>query len=264
MIVMRDVALGYHGCRVLEHVDLDVRAGELLALVGPNGAGKSTLLRAMAGMMPLDSGTVDVDGRAMSALAPGDRGRIVSLVEAEGPVPEGMTVGDVVAMGRLPFRSWWRWSSHDTDRAAVAIALERLGLHTMETRLFADLSSGERQRVWIALAVAQNATLFLLDEPTSHLDVRHAYEALTLVRSLVRDGHGAVVVLHDLNLAAAFADRIALLGERTLLACGSATEVLNEERLQRAYGIPIAVRHEPGGRVVTFVEALPERYGASA
>jgi len=254
VIAMRAGALAYGGCRVLEQVDLDVRPGELLALVGPNGAGKSTLLRALAGLMELDGGQVAVDGRAIGALGARERGRIVSLVEAEGPVPAGMTVAEVVAMGRLPYRAWWRWASGDGDRAAVDVALERLGLVGMASRSFEELSSGERQRVWIALAVAQNATLLLLDEPTSHLDVRHAYDALTLVRTLVADGKGAVVVLHDLNLAAAFADRVALLGARTLLACGSPHEVLEETRLQAAYGIPIAVRHEPDGRVVTFVD----------
>jgi len=259
MITMRGVALAYGGCRVLEGVDLDVRAGELLALVGPNGAGKSTLLRSIAGTMQLDAGRIAVDDRMLHALSARERGRIVSLVEAEGPAPEDMTVADIVAMGRLPFRPWWRWSSYGPDRGAVVTALERLGLTPMASRSFAQLSSGERQRVWIALAVAQDAKLLLLDEPTSHLDVRHAYEALTLVRSLVADGHGAVVVLHDLNLAAAFADRVALLGDRTLLACGTPAEVLREDRLRHAYGIPIVVRHEPDGRVVTFVDGAVAR-----
>lgn len=252
MIAVDDVALAYGGCRILEGVTLTIQPGELLALVGPNGAGKTTLLRALAGHLPLDAGAITFDTRPIASLAARERGRVAALVEAEGTQPDGMTVADVVAMGRLPFRPWWRWTSSVGDRAAIERALERMGLRDMAHRSFAQLSSGERQRVWIALAVAQDAQTLLLDEPTSHLDIRHAFEALTLVRSLVADGHGAVVVLHDLNLAAAFADRIALLGARTLLAWGTPSEVLEETRLSHAYGIPIAVRHEPDGRVVTF------------
>jgi iron complex transport system ATP-binding protein len=259
MIALRNVALAYGGCRILEDVDLEVRSGEFLAIVGPNGAGKSTLLRAIAGTTEPAAGRILVDDRAMASFAPRERGRIVSLVEAEGPVPDGMTVAEVVAMGRLPFRPWWQWSSRDDDRAAIDAALERLGLGALAPRTFTGLSSGERQRVWIALALAQDAAVLLLDEPTSHLDIRHAYETLTLVRSLVADGHGAVVVLHDLNQAAAFADRVALVGDRTLLACGTPNDVFEEARLRRAYGIPIVVRHEPDGRVVTFVDGVAAR-----
>ena len=255
MIEVAGVALAYGSTRIVQDVSFTIRPGELLALVGPNGAGKTTLLRAIAGLRPIDAGRVAVDGRAMAAFVPRERSRVAAFVEAEGPVPEGMSVADVVAMGRLPFRPWWRWTTDAADRAAVARAIARMQLDGIAARPFDQLSSGERQRVWIALAVAQDAQTFLLDEPTSHLDMRHAYEALTLVRSLVADGHGAVVVLHDLNLAAAFADRIALLGERTLLAWGTPAEVLEEDRLARAYGIPIAVRREPDGRVVTF--AMP-------
>jgi iron complex transport system ATP-binding protein len=239
----------------LEDVSLTLRDGELLALVGPNGIGKSTLLRAIAGTRLLDAGTIALDGRAVSSLSARERGRSIALIEADGPLPELMTVAEVVAGGRLPYRPWWRWSSAPEDRRAVEAAIELTEIVALRERTFAELSSGERQRVWIALAVAQDTRVLLLDEPTSHLDIRHTFETLALVRRLVAAGKSAVVVLHDLNIAAAFADRVALLGARTLLACGTPAAVFDEALLSRVYGIPIAVRRDPDGGVYAFARA---------
>ncbi len=252
MIGVNAVAVGYGGCRILENVSFDLAAGELLALVGPNGIGKSTLLRALAGLRQIEAGSIEVDGRAVASLRARERGQLLALIEADGPLPERMTVDDVVSGGRLPYRPWWRWSSTPADRSAIdeAIALTEIGV--LRNRPFAELSSGERQRVWIALAVAQNTRVLLLDEPTSHLDIRHTYDMLALIRRLVAGGKAAVVVLHDLNVAAAFADRIALLGERTLLACDSPARVFDEALLERVYGIRIAVRRESDGGVFAF------------
>jgi iron complex transport system ATP-binding protein len=255
MIDVRAVALGYGGCRILADVSLVVREGELLALVGPNGIGKSTLLRAIAGLRPLDAGSIGVDGRAIGSLAAQERGRTIALIEADGPLPERMTVADVVAGGRLPYRPWWRWSSTAEDRRAVDAAIEMTEIAALRERPFAELSSGERQRVWIALAIAQDTRVLLLDEPTSHLDIRHTFETLALVRRLVAGGKTAVVVLHDLNVAAAFADRIALLGARTLMACDTPAKVFDEALLGRVYGIPIAVRRDADGAVYAFARA---------
>jgi len=255
MIDVRDVALAYGGCRILENVTLDVREGELLALAGPNGVGKSTLLRAIAGTRQLEAGTIGIDGRSIGSLRPSERGRLIALIEADGPLPERMTVADVVSGGRLPYRPWWRWSSTAEDRRAVDAAIELTEIAALRDRPFAELSSGERQRVWIALAIAQDTRVLLLDEPTSHLDIRHTFETLTLVRRLIAGGKSAVVVLHDLNVAAAFADRIALLGTRTLLACDAPAALFDEALLSRVYGIPIAVRRESGGAVYAFAVA---------
>jgi iron complex transport system ATP-binding protein len=255
VIELRDVALAYGGCRILGDVSLTIRGGELLAVVGPNGIGKSTLLRAVAGIRSIDSGSIAVDGRAIATLGGRERGRTIALIEADGPLPERMSVNDVVAGGRLPYRPWWRWSSTPADRRAIDAAIALTEIEALRNRPFAELSSGERQRVWIAQAVAQDTHVLLLDEPTSHLDIRHTFEMLTLIRRLVAGPKSAVVVLHDLNVAAAFADRIALLGERTLLACDTPARVFDEALLGRVYGIPIAVRHEPGGSVLAFAVA---------
>lgn len=258
MIELRAVALAYGGCRVLEDVSLSIRAGELVAIVGPNGAGKSSLLRAVAGVRPFAAGTIAINERPIGTFSARERGRVVALIEADGPVPDAMTVEDIVAGGRLPYRPWWRWSSTAADRHAIDVALERTELSNSRRRPFTELSSGERQRAWIGLALAQDTRVLLLDEPTSHLDVRHTFEMLTLVRSLVAEGKSAVVVLHDLNVAAAFADRIALLGGRRLVTCDTPDRVFDEALLGRVYGIPIAVRRERDGAVFAFARP-PER-----
>lgn len=252
MIDVTGVALAHGGCRILEDVSFTLRQGELLALVGPNGVGKSSLLRALAGTRAADAGTILVDRRPIAALGARERGRGIALIEADGPLPDRMTVSDVVAGGRLPYRPWWRWSSTPEDRSAINAAIERTEITSLRDRPFAQLSSGERQRVWIALAVAQDTRVLLLDEPTSHLDIRHTFDMLSLIRRLVAGGKSAIVVLHDLNVAAAFADRIALLGGRTLVACDTPARVFDEALLGRVYGIPIAVRHEPDGSVLAF------------
>jgi iron complex transport system ATP-binding protein len=258
MIEIAGVALAYGGCRVLEDVSLTIGDGELVALVGPNGAGKSTLLRAVAGARPLAAGTIRIDGRAIGMLGAAERGRTVALIEADGLLPEHMTVGDVVAGGRLPYRPWWRWTSTPEDRRAVDAAIDRTEIAELRGRPFAELSSGERQRVWIAQAVAQDTRVLLLDEPTSHLDIRHTFDMLGLIRRIVAAGKAAIVVLHDLNVAAAFADRIALVGNRALLACDTPARVFDEALLSRVYHIPIAVRRESEGAVFAFPLA-PDR-----
>ncbi|HVA38630.1 MAG TPA: ABC transporter ATP-binding protein [Candidatus Dormibacteraeota bacterium] len=256
MIEVRDVALAYGGRVFVSGITFSLRAGEVMALVGPNGVGKTTLLRAMAGLHAPAAGEITLDGRSLGELTPGVRAREIALVTADAPIVDGVSVREVVASGRLPYRPWWRWAALPDDDAAVREALARTELAELAERPYQALSSGERQRVWLALALAQRARTLLLDEPTSHLDVRHAFEALRLLRALAAEGRAAVVVLHDLNLAAAFADRIALLGAGRLLRCAGPEEALDEGLLRRAYGVRIDVQRRADGRVLAF--ANPE------
>lgn len=237
-VTLRGVRVTAGARTLLDDVNLDALPGELIAIVGPNGAGKTTLLRALAGFVEVARGSIELDGVPVRSLAAGQRARAVTLIGSDVETPhDGTSVLDVVATGRYSYRPWWQWAESVDDRAAALGALERVGLGAFAERSFATLSSGERQRAWLALALAQDARLVLLDEPTSHLDPRYALEMLCLMRGIACDATSAFVVLHDLNEAAAVADRIAVLGDGRLLICAPPDDALDPQILERAFGI---------------------------
>ena len=234
---LREVRIAAGGRTLLAGISFDALPGELVAVVGPNGAGKTTLLRTIAGIAPPADGEIRIDGVDVSRLRARARARAVALIGSDPDMPYGMTVNDVVATGRYAFRPWWDWSQGADDARAARAALAEVGLEAFAERDFETLSSGERRRAWLALALAQDARLVLLDEPTSHLDPRYALETICSIRGIARDAVTAVVVLHDLNEAAAMADRIAVLGDGSLLAFAPPSEALDPAILERAYGI---------------------------
>jgi iron complex transport system ATP-binding protein len=252
MIDARGLVLGYDGRIVLRDVELTLRTRELVAIVGPNGSGKSTLLRALAGSLVPWQGTVLVDGAPVHGLSASERARRVALVAAEEHADGDVTVRDAVAMGRLAHRPWWHWNGPPEDDAIIDAAIARVDLVPFAERLLDTLSSGERQRVWIATALAQQTPTLLFDEPTSHLDLGGAYATLDILRSLTAEGAAIAVVLHDLNLAVASVDRIVLVGDGTVLADGPVADVFRTELLTRAYGAEIAVGRTDDGTMVAM------------
>jgi iron complex transport system ATP-binding protein len=234
--------LGYHGVAVVVDASLDLVAGQVLALVGPNGSGKSTLLRALARLHPLTRGRLDLsDGTPALTLSAKAFARRVTLLAQSRPTPTGVSVHDVVSYGRHPYRGRWRGDDPDGARA-IAHAMEVTGLADMADRGVDELSGGELQRVWLATCLAQDTGVLLLDEPTTFLDLRYQVEILDLIRDLA-DQHGVAVgvVLHDLDQAAAVADRVALLQEGRVRAAGPPTDVLTGEALTETYGIRVEV-----------------------
>ncbi|WP_022923636.1 ABC transporter ATP-binding protein [Serinicoccus marinus] len=242
----REVRVAFDGAEVVGGVDLDLRAGEWLGLIGPNGSGKSTLLRALVGLVAR-TGFVELgDG---SEPGPTD----LSLMPQSPELPPGMSVVEYVLLGRTAHLGWLALESR-RDRRIATDVLRRLGLASFGRREVRNLSGGEAQRVVIARALVQQSPVLLLDEPTSALDVGHQVEVLELVDELRRsDGLTVVAAMHDLGMAARYADRLMLLERGTPVALGTPEEVLDEGLLSRVYAHPVRVHHVDGHLVV-----LPE------
>ncbi|WP_328862759.1 ABC transporter ATP-binding protein [Streptomyces sp. NBC_00306] len=240
------VTVAYDGDDVVHDASVTLRAGEVAALVGPNGSGKSTLLRTLARLQKPRTATLTIDGGTDGfALSPREFSRRVALLTQGRPTPSGLTVRDLVEFGRYPHRG--RWGGADPDgRAAVDRALALTGVTELADRGAENLSGGQLQRVWLAGCLAQETGVLLLDEPTTYLDLRYQVELLDLIRDLT-DIHGIAVgvVLHDLDQAAAVADRIMLLKAGRIIADGSPEDVLTAERLTDTYGIRIEISHDP-------------------
>jgi ABC-type cobalamin/Fe3+-siderophores transport system ATPase subunit len=243
------VSLG--GSTVVGDVDLELDAGEITALVGPNGSGKSTLLRALARVLRPTTGAVLLDGRDLHALPTREVARRVALLPQDAWAPEGVSVRQLVELGRQPHITRLGFLRR-ADREAVDWAMDCADVTLLADRRVDTLSGGERQRAWLALALAQRTSLLLLDEPTTYLDVRHQLDVLELVRRLNRE-HGLTVcwVLHDLNAAAAFSDRMVWLRDGRVVAHGPPDELLTPDLVRRTFDVQATVVTEPGsGRPV--------------
>lgn len=239
---VRDLAWGHaRATPIIRDIAFDVAPREVLAIIGPNGAGKSSLLRCLYRVNRPWRGSIQVFGEDVWRMAPRDAARRIAAVPQEVPGDFPFRVRDVVMMGRTSRRrARIAWS--DEDRAKVAAALDRLDLAHLKDRLFLTLSGGEKQRVLIARALAQEPRLIVLDEPTNHLDIRHQLELLALLRDL---NLTIVTTLHDLNLAAAFADRILLLDQGRLVGAGRADEILTAETIRGTFAVETVIDRHP-------------------
>ncbi|HEX7171086.1 MAG TPA: ABC transporter ATP-binding protein [Candidatus Limnocylindria bacterium] len=234
--------------RVLAGVDLEVRHGEMLALLGANGSGKTTLLGVMAGTIPASGGAVELAGRPIGHRSRAEVARSVAVLPQSLELPAGFRVAEIAAMGRTPHDGrWFGWGPD--DHRAVADALRDADAESLADRPVGELSGGERQRVLVALALAQEPSLLLMDEPTTHLDVAHATALLATLSRLQRvRGVTVIVVLHDLVLAGSWAPRVVVLDEGRIVADGSPEIALVPEIARRAYGVIVDTAVTEGGR----------------
>jgi iron complex transport system ATP-binding protein len=244
-LTAEDLSLAYGERTVIEGLDLVIPPGRITAIVGANACGKSTLLRSMSRLLAPRAGHVLLDGREVHRTPAKELARTLGLLPQSPIAPEGITVADLVGRGRHPHQGVFsRWSREDD--AAVAAALEATRTVELTDRAVDELSGGQRQRVWIAMALAQQTDLLLLDEPTTFLDVAHQVEVLDLLTDLNRArGTTVVMVLHDLNLAARYADHLVALAAGQVHAVGAPAEVLTEDCVRAVFGLDSAVIVDP-------------------
>lgn len=239
------LTLAYGDRVIVDDLDITFPAGRITAIVGANGCGKSTLLRALARLLPPRTGRVVLDGKALHERPSKEVARILGLLPQSPIAPEGIAVADLVGRGRHPHqRALARWSAR--DYAVVAEALAATGISDLADRSIDELSGGQRQRVWIAMALAQETDILLLDEPTTFLDVAHQVEVLDLLTDLNRDrGTTTVMVLHDMNMAARYADHLIALREGHVVAAGDPTAVMTSELIRDVFGLDALVVPDP-------------------
>jgi iron complex transport system ATP-binding protein len=249
MLKIENLTVSYGTRRVLQDVSLEVNSGEVVALIGPNGAGKSTLVRAASGVIPVDSGNICSDDLSrhydLLSLAPMQRARSLAVVPQAVSLPPAFTVWETVLMGRTPHLNFLGQVSAK-DEVIARLALQKVDALDLSERRVGELSGGEQQRVLLARALAQSTPILLLDEPTTNLDLHYQVSFMETVSTLAHQDHLAVLVaLHDLNLAARYADRVALLVDGKIKATGTPRQVLTPELISMAYHLPVQVIPHP-------------------
>jgi iron complex transport system ATP-binding protein len=242
---LEKVCFRYSDQWVLEDFSLEVREGEILGIIGPNGSGKTSLLKLMAGLLRPQAGRIILGDQELAQLTPRALARRTAVVPQENHVLFPFTVAEIVLMGRFVHQNGWGWESAEDLRIARAV-IRLMDLESVAQRTFQELSGGERQRTIIARALAQQAPILLLDEPTAYLDIKHQLEIYATLRRLNQDrGVTIVVVSHDLNLASQYCHRLLLLHEGRAFRTGSPTEVLTVEHLKIVYGCEVIIDQHP-------------------
>lgn len=244
-IRVKDLKFAYkNGKKVLDGINLKVKEGKTLSLVGPNGSGKTTLLKNLAGALKPSSGIVYLDMNKLSSLSASKLAEKMAVVEQEAKVGFNFTVKEIVQMGRIPHLR--RFSSlGEQDKKSIKKAMRLTGIEDLADRSIREISGGEKQRVFLACALAQEPEVLLLDEPTSNLDINYQIEIMETVGDQVSGGLAVIMALHDLNLAAHYSHKIALLKDGVIMEVGSPNEVLTEDNIRTAFGTEVTVRKNP-------------------
>jgi iron complex transport system ATP-binding protein len=251
---------GYNSVAAVKAVNLSLKDGEWLSIIGPNGSGKSTLLKLMARLLSPQSGVVLLEGKEIHTQPAKVVAQKLALLPQQQTIPAGLTVRQLVSLGRSPHQAWWQWELDAEGSAKVEEALRQTLMQDKSDRPVEQLSGGERQRAFLALALAQDARVLLLDEPTTYLDIRYQLELLELLKSLNQKGLTLITVLHEVNLAARYSSRLALLNKGHLWAVGATAEVLNPTNFEQVFGLSVLILETPIGLQICPVSPLETIY----
>jgi iron complex transport system ATP-binding protein len=262
MLHTEQLTLAYDSATIIERLDVTIPPRQITALVGPNGCGKSTLLRGLARLLQARGGAVYLDGAAIHTMPTKALAKRLGILPQSPVAPEGLTVRELAAQGRYPHQTWFQqWSA--ADEAALAHALSLTGMTELADRPVDALSGGQRQRAWIAMTLAQETPIVLLDEPTTFLDMAHQIEVLHVLQRLNRDeGRTVVMVVHDLNHAARYAQHIIAMAQGAVIAAGAPAAVITAAMLRRVFGVEADIVTDPRTGVplcIPYELAPPER-----
>lgn len=258
MLNVENIEAGYGDHTVLRGVSFNLQPGELLAIIGPNGSGKSTLIRALSGVLPLLAGSIRVDGRNISQIHDQDRARLIAVVPQARNLPSAFTAREVVALGRTPHLNWLGQLSQ-SDEVIIDEAMRQTNTAAFANSLANELSGGEQQRLLLARALVQQTPVLLMDEPTTHLDLQFQFGLMQHIHSLAhppsakQSARAVLIGLHDLNLAYAYADKVAMLVCGKITHFGSPEEVLQPGILSEIYNVPMVQLKDPNNGKVAFL-----------
>lgn len=245
IISASNIVAGYDKKIIIDNVDVVIPSNKISVIIGANACGKSTLLKTLARLIKPTSGEVVLDGKKISMVPPKELAKVLGLLPQSPVVPEGITVADLVSRGRFPYQSFLKGMGKE-DYEAVEEAMEIMGIKELANRCVDELSGGQRQRVWIAMALAQQTDILLLDEPTTFLDITYQVEILDLLTELNRRrGTTIVMVLHDINLSARYADYIFAVKKGKLIAQGEPAKIITEDLMKQVFGLDCAVIKDP-------------------
>ncbi|KOE65266.1 Fe(3+) dicitrate ABC transporter ATP-binding protein FecE [Aggregatibacter actinomycetemcomitans] len=251
-IVINNLKLGYQDKIIVQDLSLDFPHNQVIALIGPNGCGKSTTLKAIARLLKPRTGKITHKGKDIWQSTPKEYAKALSFLPQQHLVPEGIKVRELIAYGRSPYLNLWG-KLNDKDEALVAWSMEQAHTTELANRLVSDLSVGQQQRVFLAMTLAQDAELVLLDEPTTYLDLNRQAELMGMMRQMQQNGKTVITVLHDLNQACRYCDYLVVLKDGNLMAKGTPDEVMSEALLKTVFDLDVEIHRDPVSQTPMFI-----------